>query len=90
MRSPAEGGRVPPMQKPGPHTTETQTALDALRHLEVLQEERALAAITSLVHDPDYIADLDDDIEASTHAYVGLAVTEIATLRAELGDRLRG
>ena len=73
------------MQNPGPDTTETQTALDALRHLEVLQEERALAHLTGLIHDPDYVADLDDDIESSTHAYVGLAVTEIATLRAELG-----
>jgi hypothetical protein len=71
------------MQKPSPHT-ETRTALDALRHLEVLQEERALAHLTGLVHDPDYVADLEDDIEASTHAYIGLAVTEIATLRAEL------
>jgi hypothetical protein len=76
---------VTPMQNPSPHTTETQTALDALRHLEVLQEERALAHLTGLVHDPDYIADLDDDIEHSTYAYVGLAVTEIATLLAELG-----
>ena len=80
----AAGGRVTPMQNPSPHTTETQTALDALRHLEVLQEERALAHLTGLIHDADYVADLDDDIEHSTHAYVGLAVTEIATLRAEL------
>jgi predicted hydrolase (HD superfamily) len=78
------------MQNPSPHATETQTALDALRHLEVLQEERALASITGLVHDLDYIADLDDDIAASEHAYVGLAVTEIATLRAELGGPLLG
>lgn len=76
-------GRVRPMQNTGPHT-ETQTALDALRHLEVLQEERALAHLTGLVHDADYVADLDDDIEHSTYAFVGLAVTEIATLRAEL------
>ena len=72
------------MQKPSPNT-ETQTALDALRHLEILQEERALAHLTGLVHDVDYIADLEDDIQTSTHAYVGLAVTEMATLRAELG-----
>jgi hypothetical protein len=84
MPSRVKGCRVTPMQKPSPHT-ETQTALDALRHLEVLQEERALANLTGLVHDVDYVADLDDDIEASTHAYIGLAVTEIATLRAELG-----
>lgn len=84
MPSNTRGGKVTPMQKPSPHT-ETQTALDALRHLELLHEERALAHLTGLVHDADYAADLDDDIEASTHAYVGLAVTEIATLRAELG-----
>jgi hypothetical protein len=84
MPSCAAGCRVTPMQNPSPHT-ETQTALDALRHLEVLQEERALAHLTGLVHDPDYVADLEDDIQASTHAYVGLAVTEIATLRGELG-----
>jgi hypothetical protein len=31
------------------------------------------------------MADLDSDIEASRAVYVGLAVTEIATLRAQLG-----
>ncbi len=89
MRSRGGGGRVSTMQKPSPHT-ETRTALDALRHLEVLQEERALATLTGLIHDPDYIADLDDDIAASEQAYIGLAVTEIATLRAELGGPLLG
>ena len=84
MPSDSLPAKVPPMQKPSPHT-ETQTALDALRHLEVLQEERALAHLTGLIHDADYVADLDDDLQASTHAYVGLAVTEMATLRAELG-----
>ena len=83
-------GRVRAMQNPGPHTTETPTALDALRHLEVLQEERALAHLTGLIHDADYVADLEDDIAASTQAYVGLAVTEIATLRAELGGAQLG
>jgi hypothetical protein len=90
MRRSAGDGTVMLMQNPSPHTTETQTALDALRHLEVLQEERALAHLTGLVHDADYAADLEDDIEASTHAYVGLAVTEIATFRAELGGPLLG
>ncbi len=63
----------------------TTTALDALRRLGELQEERAIAEMTGLLDDADYVADLEDDIAASTHAYVGLAVTEIATLRAELG-----
>jgi hypothetical protein len=30
------------------------------------------------------MADLDGEIEATTHAYVQAAVTEIGTLRAEL------
>ena len=90
MPSRPEPCRVALMQNPSPHTTETQTALDALRHLEVLQEERALAHLTGLIHDADYVADLEDDISASTAAYVGLAVTEIATLRAELGGPLLG
>jgi hypothetical protein len=29
-------------------------------------------------------------VRASAHAYVGLTVTEIATLRAELGGALQG
>ena len=89
MRGGARDARVQPMQKPTAHT-ETQTAIAALRHLEVLQEERALAHLTGLIHDADYVADLEDDIAASTSAYVGLAVTEIATLRAELGGPLLG
>ena len=84
MRRGVAGARVAPMQNPSPHTTETQTALEALRHLEALQEERALADLTGLTTDADYIADLDEDIAGATYWYVGLAVTEIATFRAEL------
>ena len=90
MRCCVEASRVEPMQNPGPHTTETQTALDALRHLESLQEERALAELTGLTADADYIADLDDDIVGAEHWFVGLAVTEMATLRAELSGALQG
>ena len=78
------------MQNPSPHTTETQTALEALRHLEILQEERALAELTGLTTDADYIADLNEDIEGATYWYVGLAVTEIATFRAELAGANQG
>ena len=72
------------MHDPGSHPAHAWTAPDALRHLEVLREERALARLTGLLRDAGYAADLDDDIAQSTHAYVGLAVTELATLRAEL------
>jgi hypothetical protein len=36
------------------------------------------------------MADLLDDIDSLKNAYVGAVVTEIATLRAELGGPLRG
>ena len=44
----------------------------------------ALQAERSFAVDTAYMAYLDDEIEATTSAYVGAAVTEIATLRAEL------
>jgi hypothetical protein len=70
---------------------QTTTALDALRRLDELQEERAIAAMTGLLDDADYVADLQDDIDTSRRFFVGLAVTEIATLRAELdGARPQG
>ena len=48
-------------------------ALEMKFRLEDLQAERLVALI-----------DLSDEIAEATHAYVVAAVTEIATLRAEL------
>jgi hypothetical protein len=67
-----------------------RTALDELHHLQELREERALALATPLARQPAYLDDIDAEITATTHAYVGLAVTEIATLRAELGGEQVG
>jgi hypothetical protein len=53
-------------------------------HLEELQAERALALIEGLAMNAAYMADLDEEIEAMTGAYVGAAVTEIASFRARL------
>ncbi len=53
-------------------------------HLQELQAERALASIEGLATDAAYMADLYDEIEETTRAYVGAAVTEIAAFRAEL------
>lgn len=66
------------------------TALEVLRYLEGLHEERALAAQTPLGEDPRYSADLEEEITATQHAFVGVAVTEIATLRGELFGRAEG
>ena len=71
-------------------TLPTVTALEVLEYLEGLHEERALASMTPLGDDPRYTADLDEEITATTHTFVGVAVTEIATLRAELGGPLLG
>ncbi len=66
------------------------TALEVLRYLEGLHEERALAAQTPLGEDARYSADLEEEIVATQHAFVGVAVTEIATLRGELFGRHEG
>jgi hypothetical protein len=60
------------------------SAIEVHDHLLELRAERTLAVIEGLPVDSAYIADLDGEIEATTSAYVGAAVTEIATLRAEL------
>jgi hypothetical protein len=53
-------------------------------HLQELQAERALASIEGLASDSAYMADLDEEIAATHGAYVGAAVTEIASLRGQL------
>ena len=60
------------------------TALDARNTLRRLQAERLDAVEAGLGENALYMTDLENDIEASIAAYVGLAVTEIATLRAQL------
>ena len=70
-------------------TTHTSAA-DLQQELRLLYAERSLAELEGLSADPGYMTDLLDDIRAHESAFVGVAVTEIATLRAELGGRLRG
>jgi hypothetical protein len=60
------------------------SAIEIHTHLLELETERALASIEGLAVDSAYMADLYGEIEATTRAYVGAAVTEIAMLRAEL------
>jgi hypothetical protein len=60
------------------------SAIEIHTHLLELQAERVLASIEGLAVHSAYIADLDGEIEATGRAYVGAAVTEIATFRAEL------
>jgi hypothetical protein len=58
--------------------------------LQQLQAERALASIEGLANDAAYMADLDEEIAATHAAYVGAAVTEIASLRGQLSGLQQG
>jgi hypothetical protein len=49
----------------------------------VRDAERAAASLAGLDHGP-YLADLTSEIEAAHNAFVGAAVTEIASFRAQL------
>jgi hypothetical protein len=60
------------------------SAIEIHTHLPELQAEPAVASIEGLAVNPAYMADLGEEIEAMTCPYVGAAITEIATLRAEL------
>jgi hypothetical protein len=60
------------------------TALDIRGQLVQLEEERAAALREGLGEISAYMADLHAEIEHRRAHYIGAAVTEIATLRAEL------
>jgi hypothetical protein len=60
------------------------TAIEVRDHLTQLEAERALALTTELAGVRSYMADLDEEIEVTRRLYTVSAVTEIATLRAEL------
>lgn len=66
------------------------TAIDIQTQLHRLHAERALAARGPLETAAIHLADLDREIEAMRDAYVATAITEIATLRAELFGRQVG
>ena len=68
----------------------TVTAADLNDHLRELLAERALADVFGIDEQEAYVADLDLEITAYRNAYIGAAVTEIATLRAELSGPLEG
>jgi hypothetical protein len=62
----------------------TMSAYDLHNQLIELRAERALAEETGVANIRSYMDDLERDIARSRAAYVGAAVTEIATLRAQL------
>lgn len=60
------------------------SALQIKRQLEDLQAERVLAEIEGLNANRAYVLDLEGEIAATRTAFIATAVTEIASLRAEL------
>ena len=71
---------------PSPATHAPQIA----ERLRLLYAERALAECEGLVGNRSYMEDLEAEISGCRDAYVGAAVTEIATLRGALSGRLSG
>jgi hypothetical protein len=66
------------------------TAAELRGHVLKLQAERALALDTGLTEGGLYFSDIDEEIEVSRELYVASAVTEIATLRAEMSGPQTG
>ncbi len=66
------------------------TAVDVRGRLIQLHAERAETRETALADIPSYMADLEEEIEATRQVYVIAAVTEIAELRAELFGAQQG
>lgn len=62
------------------------TAAEMREHLQLLRLERAIADTADAV----YVSDLDEEIATTQTAYVGAAVTEIASLRGQLSGQARG
>jgi hypothetical protein len=60
------------------------TAAEARGHVAELEAELALALCTGVADIDAYMDDLQAEIAAWRHQFVTAAVTEIATLRAEL------
>jgi hypothetical protein len=60
------------------------SALELRTQMLELHAERALAEETGVASIRSYMADLERDIALSQAAYVGAAVTEIASFRAQI------
>ena len=66
------------------------TSTDARSKIAALEAERLDARDAGLHGNGAYMRDLSDEIAHWRSAYVGAAVTEIASLRAQLGAPLEG
>jgi hypothetical protein len=60
------------------------SAFELRTHLLELHAERALAEETGVARIESYMDDLERDIARSEAAFIGAAVTELASFRAQL------
>ena len=72
------------MSSTSPRTTPAMTTSEIRSRLSALTDEHAAAIAWGADAIPAYIDDLQREIEAVRAAYVGAAVTEIASFRAVL------
>lgn len=72
------------MSPPDPPSLQSFSAVELRNHVTQLEEERTLALSSGLGGVSAYMADLNEELRHRRHLYVAAAVTEIATLRAEL------
>lgn len=63
---------------------------DVRQRLELLRIEHQLALAIGLDADPEYMADLEQQLEIHEAAWVGAAVTQIVVRRAQQRGRLQG
>ena len=70
--------------------TTLTAAIDTKAHLELLHRELELAREAGLDRDVAYMADLCEEIATYQAAWIGAAVTEIATLRGQMHGRPQG
>ena len=70
--------------------TPLTSAYDVRLQLGRLAAERLDAIEAGLGHNAVYMRELEQDLSAARASYVGLAVTEMATLRGQLGGPQRG
>ena len=71
-------------------TETTMTTTEIRTRLDDLAAERAAAVAWGADAIPAYLADLEREIDDYRAAYVGAAVTEIASFRGELSGRQLG
>ena len=72
------------------HQPTSPDVTDLKDRLLLLEMERATASLAGLDDDVVYMSDLLEELEHTRAAYVGSAVTEIASLRAALDAPLAG